>query len=69
VFNEKKGMSCVKKFDKKLKSPYALGPNPRGMIACVTKLMAKPPRLAASLAAYRFFKEWFVIILETELIS
>jgi hypothetical protein len=47
----------VKKLERKLKFPYALGPSPRGIIACVTRLMASPTRLADSLAAYRFLRE------------
>ena len=48
------------KFERKLKSPYALGPRPRGISACVTTPMPKPTRLAVSLAAYLLFREAMV---------
>jgi hypothetical protein len=54
-------INCVKKLLKKLNSPYAFGPKPRGIMACVTKPIAKPIRFANNLAAYRLFSEVEVI--------
>ena len=47
----------MKKLVRKEKSPYALGPRPRGMMAWVTRLIRKAMKLVASLKKYRFLRE------------